>query len=115
MSEGPLRRCTWPSCRNLVRDGSRCPLHAKQQQRQIDANRPNAHQRGYNHRWRKASAAYMQDHPLCEECERKGRVTAAQCVDHKIPHRGDEQLFWDSGNWQSLCQRCHARKTARGE
>jgi hypothetical protein len=37
-------------------------------------------------------------------------VTAATLVDHIIPHREDEGLFWLEGNWQSLCNRCHARK-----
>ena len=32
-------------------------------------------------------------------------------VDHIIPHRGDKKLFWDSGNWQSLCHECHSRKS----
>ena len=25
--------------------------------------------------------------------------------------RGDQTLFWDESNWQSLCQPCHDRKT----
>lgn len=27
-------------------------------------------------------------------------------VDHIIPHRGDQKLFWDTTNWQSACERC---------
>jgi 5-methylcytosine-specific restriction protein A len=42
-------------------------------------------------------------------CEQLGRVTAATVVDHKIPHKGDPQLFWDETNWQSLCAPCHDR------
>jgi 5-methylcytosine-specific restriction enzyme A len=34
-------------------------------------------------------------------------------VDHITPHKGDRQMFWDRSNWQSLCHRCHSRKTAR--
>jgi 5-methylcytosine-specific restriction protein A len=34
-------------------------------------------------------------------------------VDHKVPHRGDQDLFWDTSNWQSLCKPCHSAKTAR--
>jgi len=34
-------------------------------------------------------------------------VTAATVVDHITPHRGNTQLFWDSSNWQSLCEECH--------
>jgi 5-methylcytosine-specific restriction protein A len=32
-------------------------------------------------------------------------------VDHIVPHRGREQLFWDESNWQALCKACHDRKT----
>ena len=34
-------------------------------------------------------------------------------VDHIIPHKGDEALFWDEDNLQSLCTPCHNQKTAR--
>ncbi|MEC7815831.1 HNH endonuclease signature motif containing protein [Marinobacter alkaliphilus] len=51
--------------------------------------------------------------PLCAECSRQGRITAATDVDHIIPHRGDLKLFWSRSNWQSLCHPCHSRKTAR--
>ena len=70
-------------------------------------------QRGYNSRWQKARLTFLASHPLCAECERQGKVTAATVVDHVIPHKGDQRLFWDSeNNWQSLCVTCHSRKTA---
>jgi 5-methylcytosine-specific restriction endonuclease McrA len=61
----------------------------------------------YNYRWQKASKAYLALHPLCAECERRGRVTAATVVDHIEPHRGDMVKFWNTANWQSLCEPCH--------
>ena len=33
-------------------------------------------------------------------------------MDHVVPFRGDWQLFVDPSNHQSLCKRCHDRKTA---
>ena len=49
------------------------------------------------------------------ECADQGIVTQAVAVDHAIPHRGDQQLFRDlEGNGQSLCRRCHAKKSAAG-
>lgn len=39
-----------------------------------------------------------------------GRVVAdtSQLVcDHRRPHRGDERLFWDQNNLQTLCKPCH--------
>ena len=63
----------------------------------------------------------MRAHPLCAMHFERGRIVAATVVDHKVPHRlkeamdgGDatviaeaKALFWDSGNWQSLCKPCH--------
>ena len=57
---------------------------------------------------------YLRRYPLCVHCESAGRVTAATDVDHVIPHRGDETLFWREDNWQPLCKPCHSRKTASG-
>ena len=71
-------------------------------------------ERGYNYRWQQRRARFLMSHPLCVACEDKGLVTAANEVDHIIPHRGDQSLMWDEGNWQSLCKPCHSAKTARG-
>jgi 5-methylcytosine-specific restriction protein A len=50
----------------------------------------------------------------CPDCqEGKIRLTPATVVDHRIPHKGDKQLFWDSTNWQAMSKPCHDRKTAR--
>jgi hypothetical protein len=35
--------------------------------------------------------------------------------DHKIPHRGDERLFWDETNLQSLLKSCHDRTNWKAE
>jgi len=44
-------------------------------------------------------------------CLAMNRQTPATVVDHIIPHCGDSYLFWDSNNYQSLCDRCHNSKT----
>jgi 5-methylcytosine-specific restriction protein A len=64
-------------------------------------------ERGYGWRWQQARLIYLQAHPLCVMCEAQGKVNAAQVVDHRIPHKGDETLFWDETNWQSLCKPHH--------
>lgn len=94
----------------------RCPKHQYAVRREHDARRGSAAHRGYGHRWQKASKAFLRAHPLCQcpECdEGRKRVTAATVVDHKVPHRGDMKLFWDSSNWQSMAKECHDAKTAR--
>lgn len=80
--------------------------------RSAPRERPTASQRGYNYRWQQASKAFLALQPLCVKCP---KPTTATCVDHITPHRGDQQLFWDVDNWQALCERCHNRKTRRGE
>jgi 5-methylcytosine-specific restriction endonuclease McrA len=40
-------------------------------------------------------------------CQAEGELTPASVVDHIKPHRGDQKLFWDSENWQSLCKLHH--------
>jgi 5-methylcytosine-specific restriction protein A len=42
---------------------------------------------------------------------KEGRYVKATDVDHIKPHRGDNVLFWDQSNWQSLCHRHHSVKT----
>ena len=64
--------------------------------------RKTAAQRGYGSRWRRERAEFLRDHPLCRMCQANGIVTAATLVDHIIPHRGRERLFWDRDNWQPL-------------
>lgn len=77
-----------------------------------EAIRETSTQRGYGSRWQKARMTFLARSPLCVECEAAGRVTAATVVDHITPHKGDQAMFWDSGNWQSMCGPCHNRKTA---
>ena len=72
-----------------------------------------AHKRLYGYKWQQASKGFLRKHPLCVFCERRGRTTLAEVVDHVEPHQGDRALFWDRSNWQALCKECHDRKTAR--
>lgn len=94
-----------PPRHRLVRDAP--AVHGRQEEKRLSSR-----QRGYSSRWDRASRAYRAEHPLCRACEGLGRVTPSQVVDHIKPHRGDMELFWDRGNWQALCKRCHDIKTA---
>jgi 5-methylcytosine-specific restriction protein A len=81
--------------------------------RELDRERPSASRRGYGPRWRRARAAFLSRNPLCAACEAQGRVVPATVVDHVVPHRGDQKLFWDETNWAATCKPCHDGKTAR--
>lgn len=59
-------------------------------------------------RWRNLSRSFLSSHPYCEICGSPSEV-----VDHIVPHRGDDDLFWDRDNLQALCKLCHNNKTQR--
>jgi 5-methylcytosine-specific restriction endonuclease McrA len=59
-------------------------------------------------RWRKLRKWFLSINPLCVICLKMGRETPATIVDHKKPHKGNYELFWDQDNWQSLCAGCHS-------
>lgn len=54
-----------------------------------------------------AARAFRREHPLCVCCAANGLTSAAEVVDHIVPHRGDERMFWREANWQALCHWCH--------
>lgn len=58
-------------------------------------------------RWQRLRALQLKKYPCCALCEKEGYVKGADTVDHVIPHKGDEELFWDDNNLQSLCKQCH--------
>lgn len=65
-------------------------------------------ERGYGYAWQQARLRFLAANPLCVMCTDDGRVTVATVVNHKVPHRGDQALFWDSeNNWEPLCKRHH--------
>ncbi len=100
--------CKHPGCAKLVPYGSKyCKYHEALHR----SDRDSASRRGYNSRWQKARVRYLHSHPLCVECKKAGKLTQATVVDHIVPHRGDQKLFWDESNWQPLCKPCHDKKT----
>jgi 5-methylcytosine-specific restriction protein A len=57
-------------------------------------------------RWQRRRRQQLERDPLCWMCKRDGRVTLATIANHKIPHRGDPELFWH-GELDSLCKPHH--------
>lgn len=113
MPSKPKKPCRKQGCTNLVENGY-CEKHRKESWAR-DSRRESASKRGYDHRWKKARHEFLVRNPLCKTCLRNGRVEPATDVDHVIPHRGDQKLFWDIQNWQSLCHSCHSKKTNSGQ
>lgn len=101
--------CAWAGCSVLLPPGEKyCPTHKEAAERQYDEQRGPAHKRGYDHDWSKARKMQLAAHPLCQECEKIGRTTAATMVHHEKPIReGGKRL--DPDNLRSLCRPCHER------
>jgi 5-methylcytosine-specific restriction enzyme A len=102
----PRKPCSFRGCPELT-EGKYCDKH----QKLYSSERESAASRGYDSRWRAASKRYLNNNPLCVHCLENNEMVKATVVDHVVPHRGDKTLFWDQSNWQSLCKRCHDRKT----
>jgi 5-methylcytosine-specific restriction protein A len=108
MAVKPLHPCKRPGCLKLT-----ATAYCDEHQPVIKDERRSAAKRGYTYAWDKARRMYLSRYPWCAECARQGRQQLAAVVDHIQPHKGDQRLFWDRSNWQSLCKSCHSAKTAR--
>jgi 5-methylcytosine-specific restriction endonuclease McrA len=58
----------------------------------------------YSHEWTQASLEFRRQHSKCLGCGNPATI-----VDHVVPHRGDQKVFWDKRNWQPSCEQCHKR------
>lgn len=105
------RPCSVSSCGEFVTNSGYCDKHQDKVKTQ-DRLRGTAHERGYGSKWNKARDHFLNEHPLCCDCMKRGYIVPASVVDHIIPHKGDKVLFWNEQNWQQLCESCHNRKTA---
>lgn len=76
-------------------------------------SRPERDRLYYSRQWKQISMLYRKQHPLCEECERNGRITPADLVDHIIAV-GEGGSMWSWDNLQSLCISCHNKKHSEG-
>ena len=108
MPRRPNTPCKHPGCWRTVPYGRfYCEEHVKLHYHDTKTTE----EKGYNRRWQKARRIFLNSHPLCVRCQQQGKIVTATVVDHIIPHRGDQKLFWDRSNWQPLCKPCHDTKT----
>ena len=115
----PRRTCPNPRCWKL----QPCPDHPR-------IPYANAKRTGVIYyqtvRWKRESKAFLAEYPFCTAKTYKeaallaggGRPWTlcgdpATIVDHRIPHRGNYEAFWDRGNWSALCAPHHQVKTGR--
>ena len=75
--------------------------------------RENSNSKFYNSRtWRNFRKVFLENNPLCVACKENGFIVVANVVDHILPiNKGGDSL--SESNLQSLCSRCHNRKSAK--
>jgi len=100
----PPHPCNAPACGALTQERF-CPAH----KRQANIARGSSAERGYDRRWRKLRDWVLRHEPLCRECWKAGRVTAATEVHHIIAKsQGGTD---DADNLEPTCKPCHVRLT----
>lgn len=73
--------------------------------------RQSRHARGYGTEWeRTRERILLRDRGLCQPCIEAGRFKPGNAVDHKVPKF--EGGTDDDSNLQTICDPCHAAKTA---
>ena len=89
----------------------------KQKEQAWESRRSGNHALYNRWEWRKPEAGLramvLKRDPLCVECLKKDRLIKSTQADHIVPHKGDEELFFDIDNCQGLCASCHSEKTKR--
>jgi 5-methylcytosine-specific restriction protein A len=104
------RYCNRTGCHQFAIPGSSyCAEHQQSTAHDYDAARRNEaeHLLYKTAQWSAVRRHYLDAHPLCEECEKAGRVTAATMVHHRVPIRDDPGLAFNESNLESLCASCH--------
>ena len=67
-------------------------------------------------RWRDMRWGVLVDAAFqCQMCGNVEGDTSKLVADHRKPHRGDPELFWDRANLWCLCEVCHSTVKQREE
>ncbi len=111
MPRKPKRPCSYPGCPELT-DDRYCEQHQSLVNKQYNKYQrdPESNKR-YGRSWKRIRDRYIKTHPLCEECQRQGRLTPAEEVHHIIPLANGGGN--NKENLMSLCKSCHSRITAQ--
>lgn len=111
MPKYPARPCSHPGCPELI-NARFCDAHAEVEERRYRTyQRDPKINRRYGRAWRTIRAAYVAEHPLCEDCQANDKLTPVAEVHHNVPleHGGTH----DHSNLRSLCKPCHSRQSAK--
>jgi len=85
----------------------------------IERERPSQSTKGWYNlaRWKKLRwATFVRDKFTCQMCGKMSAPEGTLVCDHVEPHRGNERLFWNPNNLQTLCKSpCHDKHKQRME
>ena len=82
----PKRPCAYPGCGRLAESGQYCAEHQKEMNKHYNRyERDPASNKRYGRAWKRIRDRYIKSHPLCEECEKQGKLTPAEEVHHILP------------------------------
>ncbi|SHG99442.1 HNH endonuclease [Desulforamulus hydrothermalis] len=107
----PKRPCSHPGCPKLT-NGRFCEEHAKQEAARYEKYQRNpAVKKRYGRSWKRVRDRFLTQHPLCEVCQKQGRLTSAEEVHYIVPlSKGGTNA---TENLMSLCKSCHSAVTAK--
>ena len=111
MPKIPKRPCAHGGCNEFVA-GKYCEEHTPKKANVTRSANGKKWHKMYTYRWSLYSKRRLREYPWCESCKKSGVMELATITDHIVPHKGDDRMFWDKNNHQSLCTHCHAVKTA---
>jgi 5-methylcytosine-specific restriction endonuclease McrA len=140
MASAPRRSCSSPGCVALCDDGTYCPAHKRSARRQQDHDRGTPNERGYDGAHRRLRLlCFQRDQWRCVDCgwepdvvadcrrfelddphvgkvldelrQRLNRGERHLHADHELPIAVRPDLRLVLTNLQTLCDRCHNRKT----
>lgn len=107
MPRKPKKPCKFPGCPRLT-DGAYCSEHTRKMNAQYEKyNRCPETAKRYGTAWRIIRRRYIGQHPLCEECLKRGLAVPAEHVHHIVPLADGGTN--DESNLMSLCKSCHSR------
>lgn len=112
MPKRPKRPCRMNGCPNLAEDGELyCSAHKRAAGYEYDHYRRDPEVRKkYGRAWKRIRDRQMREHPLCEECLRKGLLVPTEEVHHKLPL--SEGGTHERSNLICLCRSCHMKAHA---
>ena len=113
-----MAKCNRLGCLTPSVGQGRCAKHGGEDRKQKHIRlhgraRPDYHKLYATKGWASLRLKMLAAQPLCQRCKQYNIIEPGVDVDHVISHKGDTDLFYNRGNLQVLCRRCHSWKTQR--